>query len=373
MKSCTILHTESSPGWGGQEIRILTESAGMIERGHKVIIACQPDAVIAKRAEEQGIETITMRIGGATDFAAIRQLSAIMRNRGVDIVNTHSSKDSWSAGIAAKFAGRTKVIRTRHLSIPVKKGLVSKYPFLNLPDAVVTTGEALRERLIEEVGIPPMDIVSIPTGIDLSRFDPEKADGSRFRAEIGIPGDAPLVGSVGMLRVMKGHKYLIDAVAQAAKTISDIRLVIVGDTAFASDIKEQLAAQTADLGMKDRIIMLGYREDIPDILAELDLFVLASIRSEGVPQVINQAMAMKKPVVATDVGSVREQAINGETGFLVEPADSDQIAKAIITLIGDPERASRMGENGRKLVEEKFNLESMLDATESLYERLLGS
>lgn len=373
MKRSTILHTESSTGWGGQEIRIITEAAGMMKRGHRMMLACQPGSVISKRAPEQGIETFVMRLGGALDIAGIRRLRALMRKQKVDIVNTHSSKDSWCAGLAAKLAGSVKVVRTRHLSIPIKKNFDSKLLYGTLPDAVVTTGEALREHVIEQVNLPADRVVSIPTGIDLEKFDPNRADGSAVRSELGIAPGVPLIGTVGMLRRMKGHAYFIEAVARIVKRYPRARFLIVGDIAFASSIKERLSAQMNDLGIADRIIMTGYREDIPEIMAALDIFVLASISNEGVPQVVNQALAMRKPVVATDVGGVQEQVIDGLTGLLVEKENSEQLAQAVIKLLADRDRARQMGENGRKLVEERFSSDVMLDTTEALYERLLAS
>jgi len=368
-----VLHTEASTGWGGQEIRIISESVGMIQRGHKVMLACQPGSVISKRAPEQGIETFIMRFGGAFDIAGIRRLRALMRKQRVDIVVTHSSKDSWCAGLAARLSSGVKVIRTRHLSIPIRQSFESKFLYGTLPDIAVTTGEALREHIIERVGLSPDRAVSIPTGIDLDRFNPSRANGSRVRAELGISPDALLIGTVGMLRGMKGHGYFLEAAPRILEKHPHAGFLIVGDIAFASNIKERLAAQIAELGIADKVIMAGYREDIPEILAALDVFVLSSVSNEGTPQVITQAMAMKKAVVATNVGAIREQVIDGRTGFLVEKANPDQLAEAVLAILENPERARQMGANGRKLVEEKFSLDAMLDATEAVYRRLLES
>ena len=372
MRHYRILHTEASTGWGGQEIRIITESAGMIQRGHKVMLACQPRSVISERAHDHGIETFVMRLGGAFDIAGIRRLRALMQKQKIDIVNTHSSKDSWCAGLAAKLSTDVKAVRTRHLGAPIKSSFETRLLYHVIPDAVVTAGEAVRKHVIERTGALPEAVVSIPTGIDLDMFDPEKADGARFRSDIGVGADDPLVGTVGMLRVMKGLPYLIEAAADVIREAPETKFVIIGDIAFESDIKERLAKQISSLGIEDGIIMAGYRSDMPNAMAGLDIFVLPSL-VEGVSQVINQAAAMKRPVIGTNVGSVYEQIIDGQTGFLIEKANSAQIRDAILALLRDRERARRMGENGRKLVEEKFSLEAMLDATEALYRRLLGS
>ena len=368
----TILHTEASTGWGGQEIRIITESVGMIERGHRVLLVCQPTSVISKKASEQGIETFVMPMRGAFDVKGIRRLRALYRDQNVDIVNTHSSKDSWCAGLAAKLAGGVKVIRTRHLSIPIKRSFESRLLYSTIPDVVVTTGEGIREHIIERTGRDSDSVVSIPTGIDLSRFDPAGVNGSKVRAEFGIGEGGLLIGSVGMLRSMKGFGYYLQAASRVREKYPQAKFLIVGDIAFTSNIKEELAKQIAELDMEKSVIMTGYRDDIPEIMAALDVFVLASIRSEGVPQTITQAMAMKKPVVATNVGCISEQVIDGETGFLAEKANSQELAERMLKIVEDRDLAARMGESGRKLVEAKLSLEGMLDATEAVYNRLLA-
>lgn len=371
MIKATILHTEASTGWGGQEIRILTESAGMINRGYRVILACQPGSGILKKADQFGLETHIMRIDGGFDLSCIMRLRSLIQDEKVDIVNTHSSKDSWCAGMAAKLVRKVKVIRTRHLSIPVKSNFSTRMLYKTLPDCVITTGESIRIHLIEQLGISPDSAISIPTGIDLQPFDYNSADRSLLRSEFGIDPEAPLIITLGMIRSMKGHKYFIDAAAAIVKQRPDAMFMIVGDMVSGGDTKKNLVDQISSLGLQDKIIMTGYREDVPDILAAIDIFVLASIRYEGVPQAISQAMAMAKPVVATDVGSINEQVINGRTGILVEKENSSALADAILTLVKDPVTAREFGINGRSLVEEKLSLDVMLDKTESVYKKLL--
>jgi glycosyltransferase involved in cell wall biosynthesis len=207
----------------------------------------------------------------------------------------------------------------------------------------------------------------------MKRFSSEASDRSKLRNELGIADGVPLIGTVGMLRRMKGHEYFLCAAAKVAGQRPDARFVIVGDTAFNSNIKAVLTAQMADLGITDKVTMIGYRDDIPDVMAGLDVFVLASIMHEGVPQVVSQALAMERPVVATDVGSIREQVVNGETGLLVEKESVEPLASAILSLLNDSEFAAHLGKAGRGLVCKKFSMESMLDSTERLYADLIGS
>lgn len=366
-----ILHTESATGWGGQQIRILDEARGLMERGHSVTVACQPHSVIAKRAEEWNVPILTTKMKGAFDIVGIRNLRAFMQEYKPHIVNTHSSRDSWTGLIAARLTGGITAVRTRHGHSPIRTSFDSRLLYCKLCDVVVTTGETIREYVIQRTGSSPDRVFSIPTGIDMRRFSPDNADGAAFRRDIGIAEGVPLIGTAAIFMIRKGLPYFVEAASKIAPRIPEARFVIVGDAPSSSRAMDRLVEQTAASGMADKLTFTGFRTDMPNVMAALDVLVLTSI-NEGLPQVISQAMAMKKPVVATNVGSVPEQVLDGQTGFLVEKANSDQIADAVTKILSDPALAKQMGENGRKLVVERFSVESMLDTTEALYSRLLA-
>jgi glycosyltransferase involved in cell wall biosynthesis len=359
-------------GWGGQEMRVLAEAAGMAGRGHEVRVACQPGSVIAERARGFGINTCVMGMNGPFDIPAVRRLTNLLRTEEFDILNTHSSKDSWCAGLASRLCDGVKTIRTRHLFIPIGDGRDSRFLYRTIPDAVVTMGEAIRRHIMDQAGVPSDRIVSIPTGIDLEQFDPGRTSGQEIRAELGIPQDSILIGTIGMMREMKGHVYFLRAAAHIARTCPDARFLMVGDSPECTNnqTRDKILAELAGMSIRDRVITPGFRTDVADLLAAMDVFVLASVRDEGLPQVITQAMAMRRPVVATNVGGVPEQVIDGETGYLVPPENAGQLADAVIRVLTDPSKAREMCSQGRRMVECKFTLEAMLDATEELYTRL---
>ncbi len=359
----TILHTESAKRWGGQERRTFAEAIEFKKKGHRVILAVQPGSALGKFGKEAGIEVREIGMRNRDILKAFFRLLSLIRRERVDIVNTHSSKDSWIASFAARVAYRPMLIRTRHVSIPIRN-----HPFnivYKLPHRIITCGEKIRERMIEVNHFPREKVVSIPTGVDVKRFDPERVKGN-IRKELGIEGDAPLIGSISIIRTEKGYPYLLEAAQEILKVKPKARFLIVGYEPKG----DTLAQEVRKRGLEDKVIMPGLREDIPEILASLDLFVLSSLR-EGVPQGVAQALAMKKPVVATDVGGVPELVKDNQTGLLVPPADSEALAKAILELLEDKEKAKRLGENGRRLVEEKFSQESMIERIEDLYRELL--
>lgn len=362
----TILHTESSNGWGGQEIRILAESEGMRRRGHRVIIAGTPSSRILEQAAASGVETLRIDMDGWRMYGAVGRLSAAIRRERVDIVNTHSSRDSWLASTAARLSSQKPiVIRTRHLSTPFGRSIVTRFLYNTLPDAVITTGESIRTTMIRRHGFDARKIVSIPTGVDTTVFSRGTVDAGLRRA-YGIPPHAPLVGIVAVLRSWKGHEDFLDAASLVVQKIPDARFVIVGDGPRSSNIREYIDR----LGLAASVTMTGYRTDVAAVLASLDVLVLSSYGHEGVPQAILQAMAMEVPVVATNVGAVSEVVRDGDTGLLAPPRDSQTIAAHIIAVLRQDELRRALASSARRLIEERYRLDAMLDRVAALYDDL---
>jgi glycosyltransferase involved in cell wall biosynthesis len=365
-----VLHSESSLGWGGQEMRILADARGLVARGHEVVILCRPDSRIGERAESEGLTVECMPMSRARMMLDIVIAHGIIRRHRVRIVNTHSATDSWIAGIAGRLAG-AKVVRTRHLSHPIRPGIAARLLYQRIPHAVVTVGGSIRRAMIEQDGFRPESIVSIPTGPDLARFDPDTVSADGVREELGIPRDGPIVTMVAMLRGMKGHLYLVDAAPAVLAQIPSVRFLLVGDLPSESPLKQMLVDRIRALGIEDRFIFAGLREDVPRLLAASDLLVLPSVEGEGVPQSVTQAMAMGLAVVATDVGSVSDALVDGETGILIPPRDPGAIADAIVRLLQDGELRSRMGAAGRRRVVQHMSMEATMSRTIELYEALL--
>ncbi|MDO8281050.1 MAG: glycosyltransferase family 4 protein [Thermodesulfovibrionia bacterium] len=355
----TILHTEASTGWGGQEIRVFEESLRMTARGYRVIIAAPEKSLLNKKAAAAGIAIFDMEFNKKDPRSFLRMASLITREK-VDILNTHSSADSWVATIAAYLSGRKpKVIRTRHLSTPISRSILSRIIYDMLPDAVITTGEAIKDRMVRHNGFRADKIISIPTGVDLKRFSHKDVRPCIIQTGFHI-------GIIGVLRNWKGHTYLLDALPALLNKIKDLHLYIVGDGPQAGNLKKKVRA----MGMEGNVFFLGHREDIPEIMASLDIVVHPSYESEGVPQSILQAMAMHKPVIASDVGAISEAVINNHTGILLKPRDPALITDSILRLYSDPQLRASMGREAGILVEKRFSIDAMADKVERLYRGL---
>jgi glycosyltransferase involved in cell wall biosynthesis len=367
MGPLTIYHTEASMGWGGQEIRILSEMTALQDRGYRLGLITQPGAEIAARVAAAGFKVHHVRMRGAVDFLAVAQVAGILRGAQARLVNTHSSVDAWVAGWAARLV-RIPVLRTRHLAIPLKRQPLAPRVYTWMADRVVTTGEAGRRLLLEQADVVPDRVTVVPTGVDVTHFDPGRVDGLAARRALGLLPEAPVIGIVAVLRLHKGHIPLLRAMATPSLADRKVQLLIAGS----GPMGDYLRDLAGSLGIASRVHFLGHREDVPEILAASDVVVLPSTRDEGVPQTILQAFALERPVVASDVAGIRQVVRDGETGLLVYPEDPDALAKCIVRLLDTPALGRALGTAGRALVCAEHSVERMADAMERVYRALLG-
>jgi glycosyltransferase involved in cell wall biosynthesis len=357
----TVLHTESSPGLGGQEVRTLNESRWTAERRWRVLLACQPDGRLVGRAREAGVETVPVRMRGAFDPRALTALVRLIRRERVSLVHTHSSVDAWLAGMAARVC-RVPVVRTRHVSIAIRRGPNPVYRWL--ADRVITSGEAIR-RMVLDAGVPAERVIAIPAGVNLEAFP----FGGRSPAVVReLDLGAPVIGSVAMFRGSKGHAQLLQAFATVHAKRPGASLLLVGDGPRRAWV-EQLAR---DAKLSDAVVFTGFRPDVPALLGAMDCFALASTRTEGVPQALLQAFAVGVPVVASRIGGIPEVVSDGETGLLVESGSVEALAAAILRVLDDSDTAARRARAARALVEQRFSHEASITRLLRLYDELLA-
>lgn len=352
-----IVHTESSCGWGGQEIRILEESRGLIARGHHVTILAPDISNIFKRATDWGVPAIALpltkkRLGPL--LALRRWLKA--NSADIDVINTHSSTDSWLAALAT--AG-LPIVRTRHISAPVSSSIANRWLYAKRAAFVVTTGEQLRRELIDNLGVAESRSASIPTGIDTERFVP--GDKQTARVALGLDANAFWLGIVATLRSWKGHAYLLEAIAGIDD--ASLKLAIVGD----GPQRDNLQRKVADLGIADRVHFAGEQKNVPAWLQAFDAFALPSYANEGVSQAVMQAMSAGLPIITTAVGSMRDIIIEGQTGLLVTPQDTNALATAICQLRAEPQLAKKLGDGAHAFALEHCGLPRMLDRMEAVF------
>jgi glycosyltransferase involved in cell wall biosynthesis len=362
-----IAHTEASMGWGGQEIRILSEAAGFRARGHDVVLYAADGARIVEEAPRFGVPVVPLPIGRKRP-AGLLALAGRLAERPVDIVNTHSSTDTWLSALACRMlqwrgVDAPVLVRTRHVSVPVPRDWPTRWLYRRASARIVTTGDALREQLVRDNGIAPERIDSIPTGIDPARH--HAMSRRKARVLLGLPQDVPLVGIVATLRSWKGHRYLIEAMPKLRNR--DARLLIVGD----GPQHPSLVQQVAEAGLGERVVFAGQRRDVAPWMAALDVFALPSYANEGVPQALLQAMFARVPCVTTDAGAIPEIARAGETACIVPRKDASALAAAIDALLDNPALAAAQASRAHSFVASRYTLSAMLDRMEAVFRRAL--
>ena len=357
-----ILHTESSCGWGGQEIRILSEARGLRGRGHEVtLIACGSSRIL-EEASKAGVRAHALPIGRKS-LAGVLAMRRWLKDHRADIVNTHSSTDTWLTALAcATLRDAPGIVRTRHISAAIPGDPATRWLYRRATRFVVTTGEALREQLARDNRVPRERIASVPTGIDSDRYTP--GDRLAARRALGLPETMTLIGIVATLRSWKGHLFLIDAVARLRR--EDVGLVIVGDGPMRAVLEERLDAT----GIRNRSWMTGNQDDVLPWLRALDVFCLPSYANEGVPQALVQASLVGLPIVTTAVGAIGEVAVHERTALLVLPRDVGELAAALARLIDDPGLGARLGIAARDWCRSRFAYETMLDRMEGIFRQV---
>jgi glycosyltransferase involved in cell wall biosynthesis len=345
-------------------VRVFVELEWMRARGHWVALAAHPESAIAQRAQKAGMTFYPLRTHKALlPFEVARMAAWLLRNR-VEVVNTHSSNDGWLAGVAARLAGCI-LIRSRHIEVDYPNRFWSGIAYGRLPHHVITTSQRIANRLVEELTIPVLRATCIATGVDLAQFNPVVQ--GTLRQELGLAPEVALVGMISVLRSWKGHATFLEAAADLLKAAKrPVRFVIAGD----GPGREELEKKIAQAPWKGNVTLLGHRSDVPNVLASLDVLVLPSYAHEGIPQIILQAQAMARAVVATSVGGIPEVVEDGVTGLLIPPRNPEALAEKIGALLDNSVLRGRLGQAARAKIEKQHSLGAMGERLLRLYGEL---
>lgn len=365
-----VLQVSSSLGWGGREMYPLVLAEGLSQRGHKIIVIANPKSRMAKRARKAKLPTITMGIKGYFNPKAIFLLKRVILKEKVDIIHVHFSKDLWwvvpSVWLSCRNLG---LVLTKHLESGInKKGLLHRLLYARL-DKVIAISGVVRRNLLKSTSLKDSQLVTLYYGLDLKRYDPERFTGKTVRAELGLGSETKIVGIVGRLSPRKGQEEFLKAAKIILESHPEVIFLIVGEDFGSSGYKEHLRRLAQGMGILGRVIFTGQRDDIPDVMASLDIFVFTSY-AEAFGLVLIEAMAMKRPVVAFDAGAIREIVEEAKSGLLVPLQDVSSLARAIDSLLENSQRCRELGERGREIVDEKFDLSLAMAKTEKLYEEI---
>jgi len=353
---------------GGIEKR-LVRVLSLLRDKYDITVCCIRDkqGAYENDLENIGIRVCKIHMRSRLDPVGLYRLYKFMKNEKFDIVHTHMYRSNTPGRIAAKFAGIPVIIANLHNidTWKTRKHFLIDRVLSRVTDKIIAVSDAVKEFNIKNSGIKPNKFVTIYNGIDIEEFN-KGFDYQSKREEIGIREDELLVGIFARLYSQKGHKYFLEAASKINKAIDNVTFMIVGEGPLEYELKEQ----AMQLGIRGKVIFTGLRHDIPELLHIIDVSVLSSF-IEGFSNIILESMAAEKPVVATDVGGNSEAVIDGKTGFIVPPANSDKLANAIMKILNDKQLRIDMGRKAREHVK-KFSLQEMARQTDLLYKDCLS-
>ncbi len=320
---------------------------------------------------QQGVKVFYLRRRPGVDWGLIPRLAKLIRREDIALVHAHQYTAYFYGALAAILAGFVKVIFTEHgRHYPDRRKplqvLLNKFILIPCTAAVTAVSKAVKQSLVTYEGIPPERIRTLLNGIEVERFR-LAGDNLKQRARLGCKPAELLIGMVARLGQEKDHITLLQAMPLVCRQTPSARLLIIGDGPKRKEL-EQLAS-SLDLG--DQVIFTGKRQDIPELLAMLDLVVLSSFY-EGTSVSLLEAMAAGKAVIASRIGGNPQVVVEGESGLLFKPGDSRELAQKMVYLLADVSLRKQMGEQGRKRAEELFSGSQMVKKYEGLYHEILG-
>ncbi|HIE44105.1 MAG TPA: glycosyltransferase family 1 protein [Candidatus Omnitrophica bacterium] len=370
MNILQIIGSKNIGGGSQEHTRLL--SCGLKFKGHAVTVVCREGSLVEAYREE-GLKVIALELRDR--IKAIKFLTRLIKQRKFDVVHTHNRDGDIAGLIAAKLTSTPVIVSTIHSYINQDKFGDRKMNFplwlynnilTFLPHRIVAVSEALRKHILEELRVIPEKLICIMNAVDLNGLKC-KRDKSELRRELNIPQSSKVIGSVGKLIIMKGYRYLVESAVEILSEVPDVRFLIIGD----GNQREVLQRKVKEYGIQKRFMFLGERQDAIEIMQSFDIFVHPSL-SEGLPRVVMEAQGLGVPVVATSVGGTPEVVEDGKTGILVSPKDPVAQSRAILSLLRDSLKRKRMGEAGKRRIEEKFSHTRMIDEIEALFFYLLG-
>ena len=366
----SIMHVAESSGWAGGEAYLLKLAATLDRSRFRLAVVVPEPGPLVTRLDALGVPTwqvpLTRRL---VSVGALRGLIALFRRERPALVQSHGARSNVYTKLAGWFARVPVIVATVHNSLfdyevsALRRRLyvwaeVATGP---LADRIVAVSFSVAHDLIHRYGLQAAKVVTIQNGIDSAAFAPQRP-GASVLEELGLRADDRLIGVAARMTPQKGHAVLLQALGRLVPRFPRVRCLLIGD----GPLEPSLRRQALELGLVPHCLFTGARSDVADLLSVLEIVVLPS-RSEGLPFTLLEAMALGKPVVATNVGGNVEVVKDGKTGLLTPPGDPNALADALAFLLDHPQEAIQMGEWGRIRVREHFSLDRMIHALEDLY------
>jgi glycosyltransferase involved in cell wall biosynthesis len=358
------LHIDTARTWRGGQNQVLLTVNGLRSIGHRATLVAHPDGELRRRAAE-GLDLIPLAPRTEMDLSAAWKLSRLVRRLQPDVLHAHDPHGIAMASLALSLGGTTAasppLVASRRVDFHLKGNSFSRWKNRQV-DCFVAASEAIRQMLLGD-GIPAERVITVHEGIDVEHV--AAAPPVNVHEAFWLPHHAPVVGNVAALVPHKGQRYLIDAAHLVVQEIPDARFVILGE----GELREHLEKQVREHALEKHVLLPGFRTDVLGCIKGFDLFAMSSV-TEGLGTSLLDAMACRKPIVATSAGGIPEIVEDGVNGLLVPARDAHALAAAIIRALKDEALRGRMAEAGFRRVNARFTVEHMVRATASVYEQL---
>jgi len=355
-----ILLATSSTGWSGGQHQVYLLAKGLRDRGNVIVVATSYNSELGRRLESEDIDVRYFRMNKEADVFTILKVASFLRKEHFDVINVHRPTAHTILMIANMLANRARFFVTRRVpyGIPSRISAVIKYEWF--VDKIIAISNEVKQSLIK-TGVKERNIEIIPDAIDVGYYDP-----MRISALPELISKAPIIGTIGNANRQKGHRYFISAIPYIIKRYPDALFVDVG----VNDKDKELVDLACELGVRDKIIFAGFKEDVRPYLKAMDIFVFPSI-VEGLGTSLLEAMSMQKPVVVSKTGGMLDIIVHEENGIFVSPASAREIADAVCYLLDNTSHAKQLGIQARKTMIERFSVEVVAKRTEELFKSVL--
>jgi L-malate glycosyltransferase len=364
------LHVDTARTWRGGQNQVLLTVNGLRAIGHRAALVAHPDGELRKRAAE-GLELIPIAPRTEMDLSAAWRFSRLVKRLVPDVIHAHDphgvAMASLALSLSASSAGalrRPALVASRRVDFHLKGNSFSRWKHRQV-DCFIAASEAIRRMLLAD-GVPADRAVTVHEGIDVEHV--LAAPPVNVHEVFWLPRHAPVVGNVAALVPHKGQRYLVDAARQVVREIPDARFVILGE----GELREHLERQVKAHHLEKHVLLPGFRIDVLGCLKGFDVFVMSSI-TEGLGTSLLDAMACRRPIVATRAGGIPEIVEDEVNGLLVAVRDAASLARAIVRMLKDDALRRRIGEAGLARVYDRFTVERMVAETAAVYARVAGT
>jgi glycosyltransferase involved in cell wall biosynthesis len=361
-----ILHINTERTWRGGEQQTLNLLVGLNARRIACHLICQAGSPMEERAVRAGVDVFPVAMRGEIDLAAAYRIRKLIKTQNCNIIHSHTSHAHSLAFLASIGSGIPRLV-TRRVDFSIFRHSFLKLSGIKyrfMADYYIAISHKIKEVLAND-GIPGQRIFVVHSGIDPQRF--KRAEGGHLVSEFDIKENQQVVINVAHLAGHKGQKYLVRAIPHVLAKLPDTRFFIVGKGELMDELKETASA----LGLKEELIFTGFRDDVADFYQIADLYVMSSVQ-EGLGTAVLDALALAKPVVATNTGGLPEIIHDGKTGRLVAPADPEALAGGIVDMLTRVEAAKNMAKEGQSMVQNSFSIDAMVENNVEVYQKVLA-